>query len=84
MANCLGVEADQMKHSINSLVPNRDAQLVLLWELYKCGGEGDTGYTVDRAMAHFPALQAPTELNRETPSSRPWWPGNANIFSKEI
>ena len=64
-----------MKHSINSLVPNKDAQLVLLWELYKRGGEGDTGYIVDRAMVHFPVLQAPTELNRETPSGRPWWPG---------
>lgn len=64
-----------MKDSINSLVPNKDAQLALLWELYKCGGEGDTGYIVDRAMACFPVLQTPTQLDREVPIGRPWWPG---------
>lgn len=40
-----------MKNSINSLVPNEDARLALLLELHKCGGEGDTGYIVDHAMA---------------------------------
>jgi len=64
-----------MKHSINSLVPNEDAELALLSELHKCGGEGDTGYIIDQAIIHFPILQTSNERDRETPSGRPWWPG---------
>lgn len=37
-----------MKKSINSLVPNEDAELALLREIRICGGEGDTGYIIDR------------------------------------
>jgi len=64
-----------MKDGINSLVPNEDAELALLQELYKCGDEGETGYIVEQAMAHFPILQESSEFNRETPSGRLWWLG---------
>ena len=64
-----------MKESVNSLVPRDDAELALLFELFMCGGEGDTGYIVERAMARFPVLQTQKELNRETPSGRGWWSG---------
>ena len=68
-----------MSNSINRLVPNAEAELALLWELYKCGGDGDTGYIVERAMARFPVLQTPTQLDRETPSGTIWWRGRFRL-----
>jgi hypothetical protein len=61
--------------SINSLVPNEDAEIVLLEELYKASSKLDTATLISRAMSHFPQIQTPEDLNRETPSGRPWWQG---------
>lgn len=76
-----GKVAEVMK-SINSLVPREEAELALLRELCMCGGEGDTGYIVERSIARFPILQTASELNRETPTGRPWWAGH--MVKKEI
>ena len=56
-------------------MPNKEAELALLEELYKASGKLDTATLVSRAMSHFPQIQTPEELNRETPSGHPWWRG---------
>ena len=70
--------------SINSLVPREAAELALLRELYICGGEGDTGYIVERSIARFPILQTASELNRETPIGRPWWSGRFRFYLSDL
>ena len=70
--------------SINSLVPREEAELALLRELCMCGGEGDTGYIVERSIARFPILQTASELNRETPTGRPWWAGRFRFYLSDL
>ncbi|MGA3094289.1 MAG: winged helix-turn-helix domain-containing protein [Dehalococcoidales bacterium] len=60
---------------VTNLVPYAEAELALLEELVKCGGEGETGTIVEKAMKHFPILQGVEELNRITPSGSDWWSG---------
>lgn len=68
-----------MSKGRNSKVPKDDAELALLWELYKAGGELDTCDLVERAMSHFPILERQEERDCTTPSGRPWWPGRFRL-----
>lgn len=61
--------------SVNSLVPNDEAEIAILWELVMIGGDADTAYIVNRSMKHFPILQSAEEHNRMTPAGHLWWPG---------
>ena len=68
-------------------MPNEDAELALLWELYRCCGKLKTSELVKCAKRHFPVILTPVELSRKTPNDRPWWDGrfrfNLSILGKK-